>query len=515
VSRIVDLASANQLMSYVQRTQQRLNTLQTQLSSGKTSQDYTGIARDSGRLIRSENARDLYQRFMTTNQTTDLRLKTVETTLGSVQTTVKDFRAAVLEFDRGATGDPERVAAVQDAAFKSLVSLQGLLNTESDGRYLLAGSKATTRPVDFGLTTLDAFQKTFDGAAVTVPTTREAHLAGVTLTHAVTGDLTFDRASGTITFANPAALAAIPDGATITFAETANNDGISFTVIGRKSADPTDLNAPIDRLVVQQEKLASTGIVDDTANFALTTPEGGRLDHALTGNLTFDAVAGTIEASIPGSLAAIPVGSAFTVTGTANDGTYTVKENNGNVITIAMHSLTDEAPAPETSELRIGSYYRGDTVTQTHRVDSERSVSLDLTAADPAFEKAIRAMKLIAQGRFGSEGGLDQNTDRIEQALALLDSALDRASPDVGPNGPEAASNLETIQREVGLHRALINDTNARLRGLIGALDNQVADVETVNPTEVATRLFDQANALEASLTTIARVRQLSLVKFL
>jgi flagellar hook-associated protein 3 FlgL len=330
VSRIVDLASANQLMSYVQKSQQRLNTLQTQLSSGKTSQDYTGIARDSGRLIRLENARDLYQRFMTTNQTMDLRLKTVETTLGSVQTTIKDFRAAVLEFDRGATGDPGRVAAVQDAAFKSLVSLQGLLNTESDGRYLLAGSKATTRPVDFGLTTLKDFQDAFDGAVVTVPTTRE-----------------------------------------------------------------------------------------------------------------------------------------------------------------------------------IGSYYQGDTLAQTHRVDGERSVSFDLTAADPAFEKAIRAMKLIAQG------SLDQNPNRIEQALALLDSALDRASPEVEPNGPEAESNLETIQIEVGLHRALINDTNERLRGLIGALDNQIADVETINPTEVATRLFDQANALEASLTTIARVRQLSLVKFL
>jgi flagellar hook-associated protein 3 FlgL len=330
MSRIVDLASANQLMNYVQKTQQRLNTLQTQLSSGKTSQDYTGIARDSGRLIRLENARDLYQRFMTTNQTMDLRLKTVETALGSVQTTIKDFRAAVLEFDRGPTGDPGRVAAVQDAAFKSLVSLQGLLNTEFDGRYLLAGSKATTRPVDFGLTTLKDFQDAFDGAVVTVPTTRE-----------------------------------------------------------------------------------------------------------------------------------------------------------------------------------IGSYYQGDTLAQTHRVDGERSVSFDLTAADPAFEKAIRAMKLIAQG------SLDQNPNRIEQALALLDSALDRASPEVEPNGPEAESNLETIQIEVGLHRALINDTNERLRGLIGALDNQIADVETINPTEVATRLFDQANALEASLTTIARVRQLSLVKFL
>jgi flagellar hook-associated protein 3 FlgL len=516
MSRIVDLASANQLMSYVNRSQQRLNTLQTQLSSGKVSQDYTGIARESGRLIRLENARDLYQRFITTNQTMDLRLKTAESTLGAVDKTIKDFREAVLEYGKGATGNPERVAAVQDAAFKSLIGLQGLLNTEFDGRFLLAGSKVTTRPADFGLTTLNAFQQTFDGAAVSVPTTRAAHLADVTLTHAATGDLRFDRVSGTIRFADPAALAAIPVGASVSFAGTGGNDGALFTVIGKAGASP---GAPLDRLVVRQETLAVAETADNTANFALTTPgtTGGgiRLDHALTGDLTFDDAAGTITASNPGSLAAIPVGSAFTVTNTANAGTYTVKENTGGVITIAMHDLADEVPAPATAELRIASWYRGDSVTLSHRVDNERSVSLGLTAADPAFEKAIRAMKLIAQGQFGSEGGLDQNTDRIDQALALLASALDRAATGAGPLGAEAAGNMETIRMEVGLHRALINDTNERLRKSIGALDGHIAGVENINPTEIATRLFDQANALEASLTTIARVRQLSLVKFL
>ncbi len=434
MTRIVDQAAANQLMSFVQRTQQRVNTLQTQLSSGKTSQDYAGIARESGRLIRLENARDLYQRFITTNQTMDLRLKTVESTLDSIQKTIKDFRAAVIEYGKGATDNRERVAAVQDAAFKSLVGLQGLLNTEFDGRFLFGGSKVTSRPVDFGLSTLDALQNLLDGAMVTAPTTREAHLADVALTHAVTGDLAFDGASGTIRFGDPAALAAIPVGATVTFSGTAANDGIAFTVIGKTGANPGD---PVDRLVVRQETLT------------------------------------------PG------------------------------------HALNDESPAPATSTVRIDSYYHGDSVATNHRVDSERGFSLEFTAADPAFEKAIRAMKLIAQGKFGSEGGLDRNAARIDQALALLDSALDRASQGPGPFGPEAPGNIETLQSEVGLHRVLINDTNERLRKAIGMLDGHIAGVENINPTEVATRLFDQANALEASLTTIARVRQLSLVKFL
>ncbi|TVR78101.1 MAG: hypothetical protein EA405_14935 [Rhodospirillales bacterium] len=503
MTRIADLPAANQLMSHVFRTQARINELQVQVSSEQVSQDYAGIARDSGRLVRLENTRDLHQRFVANNQTMDLRLQATETTLDSVRTTIENFRFALLDYASGATDDRGKVAAIQDAAFKGLIGLQGLLNTEVDGTYLFAGSRVTTRPVDFGLTDLAAFQAQFDGQAVTVPTTREAHLTGLTLDHAVTGNLTFNEAAGTIAAANSDVFANIPVGATIAVGGTADNNG-GFTVIGNDGTV----------LTIQSVRLGQDETIDTAV---LTGPGGISLNHTGTGDLTFDAANGTITADNPDSLAAIPVGSAFTVSGAdpANNGTYTVASNDGTTITIAETKLTDETPGPNTATIELTSFFRGDTVARGHRLDAEQSFTLDLTAIDPAFEKAIRAMKLIAQGAFGSAGGLDQNSERIGQAVFLLNSAVDRTADGTPPFGPEREGNLANVEMQVGLNRVLIDETNERFRKFIGFLDGRVAGIENTDRTEAITRLFDQTQALEASLTTMARVRRLSLVNFL
>ncbi|TVR98379.1 MAG: hypothetical protein EA406_07050 [Rhodospirillales bacterium] len=504
MTRIVDLAAANQLMGHVFRAQGRINGLQVQVSSGQVSQDYAGIARDSGRLVRLENTRDLHQRFVANNQTMDLKLKSTETTLASIRKTIQDFRFALLDYASGATDDRTKVAAIQDAAFKSLIGLQGLLNTEVDGSHLLAGSRVTTRPVDFGLTTLAAFQAQVDGEAVTVPTTREAHLAGLTLGHAATGNLTFDETASTISASTVNAFANVPVGATITVGGTGSNNG-NFTVTENTG---TMLTIRSVRLGLDQPTVTTA---------VLSAPGDITLDHADTGDLTFNAANGTVEAATPGSLAAIPVGSAFTVSGAApaNNGTYTVASNTGNVITIRQTILTDETPAPVAATIELAPWFRGDTVARGHRVDAEQSFALDLTAVDPAFEKAIRAMKLIAQGTFGSAGGLDQNPERIGQAIWLLNSAVDRSVDGTPPFGPERPGNLAAVEMQVGLNRVLIDEANERFRKFIGFLDARVAEIENIDPTEAITRLFDQAQALEASLTTMARIRQLSLVRFL
>lgn len=502
---IASLPSANKLMEHVYKTQTKLNDLQTQLASGQASQSYAGVGPGAERLVRMENIRDLNQRFVDNNQAMDLRLKSTETTLSSVQKTVEDFRQSLLDFGAGATDDPTRVKDIQDAAFKQLKSLEGLLNTEFDGRFLFAGSRVTTEPVDLGLTSLADFQKTFDGNAVTVPTTRNLHLGGLSLSGADTGDLTFDRESGTIQAANADSLKAVPVGAAISIGGASGNDGV-FTVAANDGTTIT----------VRSEKLAA----DEGPGGAVITPSPGITLDFPTGDLSFDEAAGTITAANADTLAAIPEGSTFTVTGStavpSNDGTYTVGSNDGTTITIASRTLQDGSlAAPHDATITVNTYYQGDDLDPSHRLDAERSFSQDLNASHPAFEKAIRAMKLVAQGAFGTEGGLDKHPERIDQALYLLNGSAERLVEGKAPFGPEAAGNLEDVQMQVGLQRVMIADANKRMKSLIGSLDGQVAKTEVIDRTQVATQLFDQANALEASLTTIARVRQLSLVKFL
>ena len=151
----------------------------------------------------------------------------------------------------------------------------------------------------------------------------------------------------------------------------------------------------------------------------------------------------------------------------------------------------------------------------THRVDSKRNFEYDLNAVDPGFEKAIRAMKITLPGVFQTEGGLDQNTDRIEKILFLLNSALDRAPGRTPPFGTELSSNIEQIERDLGFDRVLIDTTNTLHADLISFLDGSVSKVEDINLTEAITLLLNQQLALEASFQVFARIRQLSLSNFL
>jgi hypothetical protein len=177
--------------------------------------------------------------------------------------------------------------------------------------------------------------------------------------------------------------------------------------------------------------------------------------------------------------------------------------------------LTDETPAPNTATLSTVSYYNGDTLGRTHRVDDTRSFAFDTTAVDPAFEKAIRAISMIAQGKYGTEGGLDQNGDRIDDAFYLINSALNRVVAGDPPFGPEEAGNIEDVQRDIGFHRDLIQETNLRHLDFIATLEKRIGDIEQIDTTEAVTKLLDQVQALEASFQALAAVHRQSLMNYL
>lgn len=432
MTRIVNLAASNQLLAFLGRTHQRVHDLQLQVASEKVSQDYAGIAHGARRLVNLETSRDLMERFVQGNELMATRLNLTSTTVEAIRKTVRDFRANLLAYGNGEPLTESAVEDLQSAAFRALVDMETYLNTDADGQFLFAGARATTRPVEFGLSDLAAFQASFDGDAVVYPPTRASHVE-------------------------------------------------------------TDLS----------------------------------LSAADTGGLTMLA-GNTISAAIPGSLAGIPIGATITLSGTAlNDGRYTVVTNNGNDIQISgamtvgsstinvVNSVVNEGPPPVAATLTVDSWYHGDSLSQTHRVDRERSFSLSLNAIDPAFEKAIRAMGLIAQGAYGTAGGLDQNIGRIDQAIELLNNALDRAAGGTPPFGTELTGSIEAVQMDLGFKEVVLDQSNRRHEDFIGFLEAGVADIENADTTEAITRLLDDSRALEASYQTTARIQELSLVNFL
>ncbi len=801
MTRITSSASNTILISRFLQTQKTLLDLETQIGTEKKSQTYSGLALSSQRLVNIENAKSSLERFNANNVQAQLRLDVQTTAVTGIKGAISNFRELLFQFANGDHTDPERVEQIQADAFRALKEIQNLLNTEADGRYIFGGGTVRTEPVSFGLSTVEAFQSVFDGARVSVPTTRDANLenfsisrssvdlnpahltfeqadagtgksrinttassgqfqniaAGTTITISGTVDglndgiytvdsvdpnglwidvrteqltdeatpvdatftypnpedprqsvttpalVTFDRRTNTITAVNADALEAIPEGSVITISGTANNNG-SFTVAsndgtdlvveskrlvssggsgttihtpgggnpltfsvgtgangedqliagtagtysalenGQKikinntntendgkiftvksvSADGTTITLEDDESVDATVATVTTGVVSSRPelfsfnaaerNFYFDasasggdqvtfTENGANADTiTLTGSTFTDAkgnllpagsritVTGTVANNATFTIASIssdgttatlvatddvddsnevatnavlagtgsitfadntpsadsitlgggffrdaagnnlPAGTIFALagTGTANDGTnFTIASvsSDGRTATlIPTNTVDDTTPTVTAGTLNavntIGtisatSYYQGDTMSLTHRASDSRTFELDITGVDPAFEKAIRGMFLVLQGQYGTEGGLDQNVNRISEAIFLMDDALDRTNSTPPPFGTELNSNIEEMEIILGYRAVLLNDVKTSNDQIISFFEGSVAEIENIDPLDAITRLLDSQRVLEASYQTFSRVRQLSLSNFL
>ena len=708
MTRISNLAANTSLLQQIFRTRSDLFDLETQIGTGKVSQDYKGIGTDTQRLINLENTRSQLKQYIQNNELMDLRLNIVSTAVQGLRDVVSDFRNAVLDYQTSDIKGQTDVKDIQDNAFLSLQSLQSLLNIEVDGRFLFSGARVRTQPVDFGLTSLNVFQSTFDGARVQVSTIRDSHLENFSFNKdsgtTAANWLTFERNVGavqqvdtitvggtvevgdkftvtingtafnftaTTTSANDVAIglaaavnggaepvtAGAPAGGVFTLtadtAGTAFSSSVATTETDGSAADNQTIvtaatipNVPGGSRVTATSSeftnvavgstitISGTGGVND-GTFEVIAKTGTTLDIrteqltdepakamtisfqdpadstktiTLNTTLSFTRANNTITRTLGDAITAIPVGAKITIAGSnTNDASFTVKSNDGSNLVVESKRFTDQgtggapyftfttgatlqfidggasadtivAPAgtfqdasgaalpaglkltitgtgannvtytiasvstdkstvtlvstdtvtnegpgagtvtttTATGTISSTSYFKGDQVAMTHRVDSNRDFEYDLNAVDPGFEKAIRAMKITLQGVFQTEGGLDQNTDRIEKILFLLNSALDRAPPGgTPPFGTELSSNIEQIERNLGFDRVLIDTTNTLHTDLISFLDGSVSKVENINLTEAITILLNQQLALEASFQVFARIRQLSLVNFL
>jgi len=712
--RISNLATSNLLMSYLGKTQNRLIDLQYQMSSQKVSPNYKGVSKSSQYLLGLEASHDTIAGYIKNNEIMDVRLNITNSAMDGILTNVNDFKKSLKTFDTQVGKTESNIKDIQQRAFNSLVSMQAYLNTSVGGRYIFSGGRTDKVPVDMNLTTLADFQATYDGAAVSYPTTSAAHTENFTIAKdsaAKTNWLTFEQDGdgnaatagiGTIT-ATTAQFSNVSVGSTIEITGTANNNG-TYTVSGVTGGgtklqvntrmltnETNNANAIIlkpgnnvaqsdtvtlaggvgagdifsvtvngitlsataggadtlttlrDNLVGQINAHATLGplvtatansndaidLIADAAGVAYTVTAGAT-DVAAVGaantntvssvtanvttpnttltatnftDLTFNRANNriTVGAASLGTnaLSSLTVGSTFTISGTAqNNGTYTVAAvaANGDTVDIVPKKLTDEGTAATptlsfagnqaftvnagddtitaaagtysslktgmsvviagtasnngtftvtsvasdgssinvrealTAEAAVAStavvsnadgtvsskkYYLGDDLTVSHRIDEDRSIDNALNGLDPAFEKAIRAMAIIAQGAYGTEGGLDQNIDRATNATYLLVSAYDGTASGTPPYGTENSSNVKDLLVTLSYQKVLISQTTESHVSYSGFLEAQISNIENSDPLETITRLLDDQRALEASYQTLARIRELSLMKYM
>lgn len=395
-----------------------------------------------------------------------------------------------------------------------------------------AGEKITVAGTDENDGTYSVASVSADGRTVTIvpKTLTDEGTSGDTFFNQFTDtDIEFINATSTIEVRQSGTATAVADifnGLTV---------GQQFTITNSTSNNGTFTIASIaaDGSSVTVEETVTDETDTDGVNFA---GSGNSFAYVSGTTVTVTDATNTIQivendgtTAVPNAFDGLVAGQTITLSGTAtSNGTFTIASISADKSSIVINDPTNIISADETDAdgaqfqvfgatgtISSTSYYSGDDQGLTHRVDDDRDFVFDVQANDPAFEKAVRAMKLILQGEFGTEGGLDQNLDRVNDAMYLLNAALDETVSGTAPFGTELSGSFEKVEQDIGFDQFLIEQINATHTRFIGFLEQDIAKVENTDQLEAITKLLDDQQALQASYQTFARVRQLSLTNFL
>ncbi len=528
VTRVATSMSREILTARMTELQARLQETGMQVFSEKKSQTYSGIASDSFRLISFENQRDRIQRYKSANSVAEVRLESMNTAVTSVRDTVLELRRKVLELSQqGISGNDEdsvkALEEMQKRAFSTMQDIQYYLNTNADSRYVFSGGKTDTPPVALPYGSLTAFQAAYDGNDVTFPTTQAANLF----------DVTFAGMDITAANVDVEPVDTVDDHGQLT--ATGTNDFVTRTLsnaeMGSLTLNSAGTLRSVNEGVFSTLTRGATLLLDDG-----TAAAGNQQAYTVT-DITADGrqITVTPPPASTETLAnaklhlTVPDGTKITIQGTSGiNGEYTVDyptpwpgaATDGTVLYVKPQlPATGALPAGSVS-VKAQSYYQGDDLQSSHRVDDHRAIDFGINAKDPAFEKAFRALGILAQGAPTTDGAPLQSSGanfdsaameaRITEALTLLNDSLEHR-----PTTAEDASDLDSLARQIASNHNLLSAVNTQHTESIAYLEIRMSDMENVNMTEAVTRLQDDSRALEISYATMSRVMSLSLHNYI
>jgi flagellin-like hook-associated protein FlgL len=170
--------------------------------------------------------------------------------------------------------------------------------------------------------------------------------------------------------------------------------------------------------------------------------------------------------------------------------------------------LTSPIPpssAPETISLTSTAFLTGSNLTTQQKISDTQQIKLDVTGMDPAFEKLIRGLGILA------EGDLINNPSRVQDALTMVNESIEHSS--LQPT--ELPSDLQGVQDRISLNLKQLSDTKDQQTQFLTFLQNRADAIDRADPTETAVRLNAESQALQVSYATLARISKLSLLDYI
>ena len=142
--RVSQLAQQTLTLNNVLDAQQRIQEAQIQIATGVKSLSYAGIPGGANRLVSLESLQIRFEQFSRNNTVIDARLQRMEQSVSTIFDSMSEVRRLLIQRINATAGDDVPLAAV---AKNLLDVVAGQLNAKENGRFLFAGTKTTTQPV--------------------------------------------------------------------------------------------------------------------------------------------------------------------------------------------------------------------------------------------------------------------------------------------------------------------------------------------------------------------------------
>lgn len=536
VLRIGTMAQSEFALSRMLSLQADVFDKNAQISSGVKAQRFSGLGTDAKRLVSLEASLVKIKNYSATNNIVDDRLQVMESQSSTLFDLTSKFRVTLLQ---ALSGGNEGNLDLVNQAQGMLNQVADLLNVREGGQYIFGGGRMNVPPVDLSAPLFTAppaiypssasvrleaganaqslasqgMTITFDENTVN---SGDAYRLSYDYTDATNANLTLtNTVTGTSTMLNIApqlnSLVGVP-GADLAVGQTS---GISFPGLG--------VTVTVDSNFDRDTDVITTGTLDAAA---IGTPAFTTLTSTnATGAVTLDAIQAlraldpsvydpdtglmTLQvvddgATVTFSAAGVDLGTGVGVATTDRTGAGAVDVLVGGhrLATINHTGVATGGVGAGTITIDVGNrlfgqvtpaYYQGDERQLAVRADENTEISYGITAKEPAYEKLVRAMHLLA-----TNPSLD--LDRIREADRLLVDVIDEL-PDV-------------ISR-IGLDRAALEQINTKHDNTALLTEETIGELKFVDVAEALIRLQTSQISLEASFSTIVRMGQLNLVNFL
>lgn len=536
MTRVATYASSQQLLRRMMDLQSRLHDSTLAVNTERKSQDYTGIAADSFRLVNLETLHNATDNYNAANKAAEVRVSTASSAIEQARKSISDFSAKLQDFGKFRTDAPtpeylQQVTSIRQQAVQTLSNFQYFMNSDIDGMFLFSGGKTDRAPVDLPTSSLDAFEKVYNGNTVTFPETRAATLFNA------------DFREVDVQFANRANFPVAGENRGVVSMDTGAGETRRFITGSVTTAGDVTFSTTVPDPVAG----VNEGAISSNTFGAFSTLERGMTLLIDSGTGANDGVYTVTEVSQDGryvkltpppAAGATDLAGGYTINiGVPNGSTVKVENSSGNNTEIKVNWPDNtQIPAGDMAAVLAGemvyttpqfattgaqsnvnivstSYYKGDTLARTHRLDANRTVSTSVTAQDGAFEKVVRALGMLGQGMPNTgnvANDMQEFYRRLDAASTLLGDAVTHST-----SVRESGSDITSVQTSLGLTQVELKNAQTNARTFLSFLEEGIADIANVDMLTAVTKLNDDQRALEAAYQTVGRISKLSLKDYI